>query len=145
MKTHGFSETQAFFDVPARGRAQAGMRLADDIAEGLPLAALDRLVRAISPDDDQLRYAFVPRPTLHRRVRDGQRLSPEESGRVARVAAVFTLAIEVWGDEAEARAFLRRQHPLLGDRTPLDVALATDMGARVVEKILGRLLHGTAA
>ncbi|MBC7729976.1 MAG: DUF2384 domain-containing protein [Microbacteriaceae bacterium] len=145
MKTQGFSETQSFFEVSARGRAPAGLRLADGVAEGLPLAMLDQVVSAVSPEDDQLRYAFVPRPTLHRRLRDGQRLSPEESARVARVGAVFTLATEVWGDEPEARAFLRRQHPLLNDRTPLDVTLATDMGARVVEKILGRLLHGTAA
>jgi putative toxin-antitoxin system antitoxin component (TIGR02293 family) len=130
-------------DAPAT-RHHTGVSLADTIAAGLPVSALDRLVRALAPQDDTLRYAFVPRPTLARRIQQ-KRLSPEESARVERVGRVFAMAREAWGDAAEARAFMRRQHPMLEDRTPLDIALATDVGARVVEEILGRLIHGTAA
>lgn len=118
--------------------------MADDVAAGLPLAALETLIRGIAPGDEGLRFAFVPRPTLARR-QHTQRLSPEESARVARVARVFDMAREAWGSDAEARDFLRRRHPMLDDRTPLEVSLATDLGARLVEKILGRLIHGTAA
>ncbi len=123
--------------------AQAPLRLAGSIEHGLPVAALDRLVALLSPNDDSLRFAFVPRATLARRART-QRLSPEESGRLARVAGVWTVARETWGSDQEAREFLNRRHPLLEDRRPLDVALATDLGARLVEDILGGLQHGTA-
>ena len=117
--------------------------MAEAVGQGLPMAALDNLVDLLAPEDDSLRFAFVPRATLHRRGRT-QRLSPEESAKVARVAAVFALAREVWGSDAEARAFLNRRHLLLDDRTPLEVALATDLGARLVEQILGQLHYGTA-
>jgi putative toxin-antitoxin system antitoxin component (TIGR02293 family) len=117
--------------------------VAEAVGQGLPMAALDNLVDLLAPEDDSLRFAFVPRATLHRRGRT-QRLSPEESAKVARVAAVFALAREVWGSDAEARAFLNRRHLLLDDRTPLEVALATDLGARLVEQILGQLHYGTA-
>ena len=136
----GISEVQTQFISPTeRGEIAA----ADQVAEGLPLAALDKLVRALSPEDASLRFAFVPRPTLARR-QHTKRLSPEESARVFRVGRVFDMAREAWGSDAEARAFLRDRHPLLEDRTPLDVALATDVGARIVEGILGRLMYGTA-
>jgi putative toxin-antitoxin system antitoxin component (TIGR02293 family) len=117
--------------------------MSEAVDQGLPVVALDSLVALLSPEDDALRFEFVPRATLHRRGRT-QRLSPEESARVARVASVFALAREVWGSDAEARDFLNRRHLLLEDRTPLSVALANDLGARLVEQILGRLHYGTA-
>ncbi|BDG73877.1 antitoxin Xre/MbcA/ParS toxin-binding domain-containing protein [Roseomonas fluvialis] len=129
--------------APPPGRPLA---LAERVAAGLPIAALDRLMRAVAPDEDALRYAFVPKATLARRAKARPaRLSPEESARIARVARVFALAREAWGSDAEARDFLRRRHPMLEDRTPLDVAIETDIGARIVERILGRLAYGTAA
>ena len=131
-RTLGLAETQA-----------TPLWVAEAVGQGLPMAALDTLVELLAPEDDSLRFAFVPRATLHRRGRT-QRLSPEESAKVARVAAVFALAREVWGSDAEARAFLNRRHLLLDDRTPLEVALATDLGARLVEQILGQLHYGTA-
>jgi putative toxin-antitoxin system antitoxin component (TIGR02293 family) len=129
--------------APLAGRPLA---LAESVAAGLPLATLDRLLRAVAPGEEALRYAFVPKATLARRAKARPaRLSAEESARVARVARIFALAREVWGSDVEARDFLRRRHPMLEDRTPLDVALETDIGARIVERILGRLAHGTAA
>ncbi len=142
MSNPGLSEAQAAFTAQRHGAGD--LSLADGIAAGLPIAALENLVRGLSPDDEGLRFAFVPRPTLARRQHQ-KRLSPEESARVARVARVFDMAREAWGSDAEAREFLRRRHPMLDDRTPLDVSLATDLGARLVENILGRLIHGTAA
>lgn len=123
--------------------AQTPLRLAGSIEQGLPVAALDSLVALLSPDDDSLRFAFVPRATLARRART-QRLSPKESARLARVAAVWAASRETWGSDEAARDFLNRCHMLLQDRRPLEVALATDVGARLVEDILGGLRYGTA-
>ncbi len=135
-----FSEVQARFIGPGE---QSDIATADQIAEGLPLAALDTLVRDLSPEDASLRFAFVPRPTLARRQHQ-KRLSPEESAKVVRVARVFDMARAAWGSDADARAFLRRPHMMLEGRTSLEVALVNDVGARLVERILGGLMYGTA-
>jgi putative toxin-antitoxin system antitoxin component (TIGR02293 family) len=75
----------------------------------------------------------------------GERLTTQESSRVERVARVWALAVKVWKSDESARAFLWREHPLLDLRRPIDVVMANDLGAKLVEDILGRLRHGTAA
>ena len=124
----------------------APIRLAMMIEEGLPVTSLDGVAQAVAPEDPNFRYRIVPRATLMRRMRqpDG-RLSPEESGRLARLASIWAFAREVWGDDSDAREFLFRKHPLIEMRLPIDVILGSDVGAGVVEQILGRLKYGTAA
>jgi putative toxin-antitoxin system antitoxin component (TIGR02293 family) len=124
----------------------APIRLATMIEEGLPVASLDSVAQAVAPNDTNFRYRIVPRATLMRRMRqpDG-RLSPEESGRLARLAGIWAFALEVWGDDSDAREFLFRKHPLIEMRLPIDVVLGSDVGAGVIEQILGRLKYGTAA
>jgi putative toxin-antitoxin system antitoxin component (TIGR02293 family) len=58
---------------------------------------------------------------------------------------VWGLAVDVWGEDEAARAFFFRSHALLEGRRPVDVVIGSDLGARLVEEILGRLKHGTAA
>jgi putative toxin-antitoxin system antitoxin component (TIGR02293 family) len=87
----------------------------------------------------------VPKATLERRKKSpGSRLSADESARVARVAKVWSAALDVWKNDEAAREFLSSPHMLLGGRKPLDIAVGTDLGARLVEEILGRLQYGTA-
>jgi putative toxin-antitoxin system antitoxin component (TIGR02293 family) len=116
----------------------------DQIERGLPVAALDRLSDAIAPNDRAFRYRIVPRATYVRR-KQRRRLSTEESARDVRLARVWSFALNVWKDEEEARAFMFREHPLLADRRPVDVALSSELGARLVEEALGRLAYGSAA
>ena len=119
------------------------------LERGLPVGALDRVSRAVAPADARFKHRIVPRATLARRKTGGdeqqQRLSADESGRLVRVAGLWAMAMDVWGGEEEARAFLFRPHPLLEGRPPIDVVLGSDLGARLVEDILGRLRHGSAA
>lgn len=62
----------------------------------------------------------------------------------ARVTRVLALAEQVLEDRERARAWLREpQHGLRG-RTPVEL-LATEAGARKVEKLLGRIEHGFLA
>jgi putative toxin-antitoxin system antitoxin component (TIGR02293 family) len=126
--------------------------LIQEIEKGLPLTALDRVAKAVAPEDAGFAFRMVPRATLARRrkalaeARDAAaaRLSTEESARVARLAAVWALAREVWGGEEEARAFLFRPHPMLEGRRPVDVVLASEFGRPLVEGILGGLQYGSA-
>lgn len=114
------------------------------LSEGLPTSSFERLCAAIAPEDKAFAYKLVPRSTLIRRRRES-RLTPEESERVQRIAEIWAFAVEVFGDEAKARRFLMRGHPLLRGERPIDLVIANAKGARAVEGILGRLKYGSAA
>jgi putative toxin-antitoxin system antitoxin component (TIGR02293 family) len=127
--------------------------LMTEVEKGLPLTALDRLAKAVAPDDTAFPFRLVSRATLARRRKalatsrsaTAARLSADESARVARLAEVWALAREVWGGDAAARAFLFRPHPMLEERRPIDVVLANEFGRPLVEGILGGLQYGSAA
>lgn len=129
------------------------MSLMHEVEKGLPLTALDRVAKAVAPGDAGFPFRMVSRATLARRRKalattrtaTAARLSAEESARVARLAEVWALAREVWGSEAEARAFLFRPHPMLEGRRPIDVVLANEFGRPLVDGILGGLQYGSAA
>lgn len=133
-----------------RGRPGA-LSLMIEVEKGLPLAALDRVVRFLSPSDGSFAFRLVPRATLARRRKQvaspeaGSRLSADEGARVARLAEVWAFAREVWGTDEEARDFLFRAHPLLEGRCPVDVVLANEFGRPLVDGILGGLKYGSAA
>jgi putative toxin-antitoxin system antitoxin component (TIGR02293 family) len=142
---------------PAQGRSVAALLgvkpgragyvdqfdIADAVAKGLSVDAVDRLCAAVSPADPTLRYRIIPKATLARRQRT-RRLTREESDRLARLARIWTFAVEVWGSEAAARQFLAKPHPLLAGRVPRDFAAETEVGAREVEGLIGRLKYGSA-
>lgn len=113
------------------------------IQSGLPIEAADRLAQEISPGDSTFKYHFVPKATYARR-RSAARLSAPESERLVRVGQLWTFALEVWGGVEAARRFMTSSHMLLDDRTPLNVALESELGGKVVENILGRLAYGAA-
>ena len=133
-------------------RATGPLPLMSAVENGLPLTALDRVVRSVAPADNKFAFRIIPRATLARRRklwatdrgRTGGRLSAEEGTRLARLASVWALALEVWGSSKAAREFLFAAHPLLHGRRPIDVVLENELGRPVVEGILGRLQYGSA-
>jgi putative toxin-antitoxin system antitoxin component (TIGR02293 family) len=125
-------------------REGSAFDLISHIEKGLSVAALDRISRALAPDDRAFKYRIVPRPTYVRR-KKGRRLSFEESARLARLARIWAFAGEVWGGDEEARDFMFRSHPLLDDQRPIDLVIKGEIGARLVEEVLGRLAYGSAA
>lgn len=86
----------------------------------------------------------MPRATYERR-KSAKILSPEEGTRLARIARVWSLALEVWRDPNEARDFLFRAHPMIEDRRPIDVVIQSEFGAEMVLDILSALKYGSAA
>lgn len=120
------------------------MGLVSRIEDGLPLAALELLAGLVAPGDAQFKYRLVPRATYGRR-KDTKILSVEEGTRLARLARVWGLAVDVWGSEAEARDFLFRPHAMLEDERPIDVVIKSEFGAEMVVDILGGLKYGSAA
>jgi putative toxin-antitoxin system antitoxin component (TIGR02293 family) len=123
-------------------KRETTLSLASSVEKGLPVSALERLANLVSPEDARrFAYLVVPKPTLERRRREKQPLTTEESDRLARVAKVFAFGIDVFRDEAKVRSFLDRPHPMLDDRPPLEVALATGPGADAVINLLGRAAY----
>lgn len=125
----------------------AMLRLSDAVDDGLPLASLDRIAKSVAPDDSSFAYRLIAKATLARRRRAALQgkttLSPEEGAKVARLAAVWAYAKDVWGSDEEARAFLFRPNAVLSMRRPIDVVLANEFGRPLVENILGGLKYGT--
>jgi len=133
-------------------KVSSALPLMSAVEKGLPLAALDRVVRSVAPADSRFAFRIISKAHLARRRKalseargaaEG-RLSAEEGTRLARLASVWAMALEVWGSEADARRFMFEPHPLLGGSTPVDVVLKSEFGRPVVEGILGRLQYGSA-
>ena len=83
----------------------------------------------------------TPERTLARRKAAG-RLTPEESERLLRVSTVFEKAVELFeGDVQAAVKWLTTSQRALGHNPPLAYA-RTELGAREVENLIGRLELG---
>jgi len=112
--------------------------LRDAINVGLEKEAFDRLKRITGVSGETLsKIVRIPYRTLARR----KTFSPEESERILRVASVVQRAIDVLEDLATARRWLTTGKRALDDKTPLELC-DTELGAREVEHLLGRIEHG---
>lgn len=127
-------------------RKMNSLSLVDQIEQGLPLQAVERVAQVMAPDDPRARFTLLPRSTWIRlRKRSPQRLTRERSERVHGVARVLLEARRLWKDDRPAMVrFLNRPHPLLGGRVPLDVARESTAGADLVVRIIGEARAGVA-
>ena len=123
-------------------KAETVLGLAHRVEKGLPVSALDKIAGYVCPHDvRRFTYLIVPKPTLERRRKDNQPLTTAESDRLARVAKVFAFGLEIFHDQAKVRSFLERPHPMLDNKAPLELALATGPGADAVINIMGRAAY----
>lgn len=114
------------------------LTLIASIEAGLHVTAIDRLAGRMAPQDESFKGRLIPMATLKRRRRSpDQRLTREESNRVARLAKAFSSAVVTFGSPERAREFLTQSHPMLEGRAPLAVALATSLGTDLVIDLLG--------
>jgi putative toxin-antitoxin system antitoxin component (TIGR02293 family) len=140
-------ETAAIAEVLG-GRKVLGkaIRKPDDLArlvrEGLPASTVTALAQKLHIGNSVLsRKLGIPQRTLTRRLSQRSLLTPAESDRTVRVARVYANAIEMIGDPEKANEWLRTPNRALGGERPLD-QLDTDVGAQMVDDILGRIAHG---
>jgi len=133
-----FAETLGF------RKKMSDIAIVEKIERGLSVATVDRVASLIRPGDATFKFTIIPKATLSRR-QTSKKLSIDEGDRVVRLARIMVAAIDTWGDPDNARAFLQRPHAMLDGKTPLDIALHTAAGARLVEDILARLKYGSAA
>ena len=86
----------------------------------------------------------IPERTLARRKAAGK-FTSEESERLLRFSTVFEQAVELFeGDNAAALRWLTAPRKALEGKTPLAYA-RTEVGAREVENLIGRLEHGVVS
>ncbi len=123
---------------------RSDLDLDDAVRAGLPVKAAETVVKNGALRATELHALVIPRRTLAHRKRQGKRLSSEQSDRLTRVVRVVASAEEAIGDGAKARRWLRKPNRALQGRRPLDL-LASDVGARLVEQVLGRIEHGLGA
>jgi putative toxin-antitoxin system antitoxin component (TIGR02293 family) len=116
-------------------------KLIEAIRLGLPVQELDVLQASLDVPMDKLAPKLgISKATLHRRKAQG-RLGPEESDRVLRFARLMGTAVRVMEGEDAARRWLNSPQVGLGGAVPLDYA-ETEVGAREVEDLLGRIEYG---
>jgi putative toxin-antitoxin system antitoxin component (TIGR02293 family) len=111
------------------------------VRAGLPHSALESVMDLLGLSADSISASLaLPKRTLARR-KNQKRLSAEESDRVLRLARIAAAALETFGDTGKASGWLQKPNRALGNLTPLS-RLDTDMGARQVERVLGRIDQG---
>jgi len=111
------------------------------IREGFPPAVLEELMRASGLTLKELAGALDLSPrSLQRRRRSG-RLARYESDRLYRLARIVAIANEYLGDRERAMRWLKHPNRALGGIAPI-TAIDTELGARQVENVLGRIAYG---
>jgi len=112
------------------------------VREGLSYEAFERLRRVLDlPASGAGKVVQIPPRTLARR-KEAKKFEPEESDRLIRLSRLVGLALQLFeGDLEETRSWLTTPHTALADQTPLEFA-TTEIGAREVENMIGRLEHG---
>lgn len=118
------------------------LSIVEAVREGLPYARFTEFARRSGLSQATItRVMQTPKRTLARRKAQG-RLRPDESERLLRLSTVFDKAVELFeGDVDGARRWLSRPAKALGGMTPLEMA-ESEIGAREVEDLIGRLEHG---
>ncbi|HBY63502.1 MAG TPA: hypothetical protein DEH78_27065 [Solibacterales bacterium] len=111
------------------------------IREGFPQMVVEEVMHAAGLTLKELATSLDLSPrSLQRRRREG-RLARYESDRLYRLARIVALAKHYLGDDDVATRWLRRPNRALGGSTPLQV-IDTELGARAVENVLGRIAYG---
>ncbi len=120
---------------------RSDLDLVEAIQGGLPTGAVEEVLRSGLFQPGELYEIVVPRRTLAHRKRKRQPLSPGQSDRLARVVRIAERAEEALGEREKAARWLRKPNRGLQGKRPIDL-LESDIGARMVERALGRIEHG---
>jgi putative toxin-antitoxin system antitoxin component (TIGR02293 family) len=111
------------------------------IHAGLNFRAVQNLQKALAiPMESLASVLGMSRATLHRRKNQGK-IDKAESERLVRYQRLLKKAEDVFGDAKNAREWLTHKQAGLGNVVPLEFA-KTELGAREVENLLGRIEYG---
>lgn len=131
--------------LPLARQSRSAQSAIAAIRKGYRFEVWENLRLATGLSQERLaRITGIDPSTLRRRKRSG-RLDPRESERVERVARIYDMAVRLFGGNADvAREWLNTPDSWLRGATPLDHS-ETELGAREVEDLIGRIEHGAVA
>ena len=113
----------------------------EQIRAGLSFRAVQNLQKALDLPMERIASVLgMSRATLHRRKIQGK-IDREESEKLVRYRSLLEKAEEVFGDAENAREWLTHPQRGLGNAVPLEFA-KSELGAREVENLLGRIEYG---
>ena len=122
-------------------KVESEEQLREAIREGLPQLVVEEVMRSAQLTLKELAASVdLSLRSLQRRKGEG-RLARYESDRMYRLARTLALAKHYLGGEERAIRWLKRPNQALGGSVPLE-ALDTELGARAVENVLGRIAYG---
>ena len=111
------------------------------IREGFPQKVVGSVMNSAGLTLKELSATLDLSPRSLQRRRVQGRLARYESDRLYRLARIIALAKRYIGDEKAATRWLKRPNRALGGDVPLQL-IDTELGARAVENILGRIAFG---
>lgn len=115
--------------------------LQDAIREGFPQGVVQEVMHAAGLTLKELAAALdLSERSLQRRKRQG-RLARYESDRLYRLARIVALAKHYFGADEGASRWLKTPNRALGGKIPLEL-VDTELGARAIENVLGRIAYG---
>jgi putative toxin-antitoxin system antitoxin component (TIGR02293 family) len=117
------------------------LHLAGEIRKGLPTRVVEEVIESGLLTAADIYELVLPRRTLAYRREKEQRLSPEESDRLARIVRILVRSEQALGSTEHAASWLRKPNRALAGECPIEL-LSSDAGARAVETVLGRVEHG---
>jgi putative toxin-antitoxin system antitoxin component (TIGR02293 family) len=120
-------------------RTDSDLRTA--IREGFPQKVVASILSSTGLTLKELSTTLDLSPRSLQRRRHEGRLAPYESDRLYRLARIVALAKQYIGDEEDATRWLKQPNTALGGNVPLDL-IDTELGARAVEEVLGRIAFG---
>jgi putative toxin-antitoxin system antitoxin component (TIGR02293 family) len=113
----------------------------DAIRDGFPPAVVEELMHASGLTLKELAGALDLSSRSLQRRRRGGKLARYESDRLYRLARLVAIANQYLGDQERTRRWLKHPNRALGGIAPIS-AIDTEVGARQVENILGRIAYG---
>jgi putative toxin-antitoxin system antitoxin component (TIGR02293 family) len=118
--------------------------LVDRVAKGFPVKTATVVMERIDPEGKFVRATdIIPKSTLHRRK---HALTKDESEKVWALSKVFYEVLKIYHNDAgRAARFMIQEHPMLGGRTPIDIAKESIVGADLVLTLLAKADAGVAA
>jgi putative toxin-antitoxin system antitoxin component (TIGR02293 family) len=111
------------------------------IREGFPQKVVGSVMNSAGLTLKELSATLDLSPRSLQRRRVQGRLARYESDRLYRLARIIALAKRYIGDEETATRWLKRPNRALGGDIPLEL-IDTELGARAVENVLGRIAFG---
>ena len=117
-------------------------KLVEVLQAGLPFRELQVLQTSLAVPAERLAPMLgISKATFHRRKGDASKLPTAVSDRVLRYARLLGQAFKVFEDLDSAKQWLNASQVGLGGAVPLEYA-KTEIGAREVENLLGRIEYG---